>query len=49
LALAAVSQRAEAWLLSGEAGLKKLELDGGRMTPAGLKTVLDFSYSGEVD
>lgn len=45
--LAAVSQSAEAWLLSGEAGLKEVELDGGRMTPAGLKTVL--VYSGEVD
>lgn len=49
LVLAAVSQKAEAWLLSGEAGLKEVELDGGRMTPAGLKAVLDFSYSGEVD
>ncbi len=25
-----------------------LALDGGRVTPAGLKAVLDFSYSGEV-
>ncbi len=25
-----------------------MELDGGRVTPAGLKAVLDFSYSGEV-
>ncbi|XP_051756997.1 kelch-like protein 33 isoform X2 [Ctenopharyngodon idella] len=49
LMLAAVSQKAEAWLLSGEAGLKEVELDGGRMTPTGLKAVLDFSYSGEVD
>lgn len=49
LVLAAVSQKAEAWLLSGEAGLKEVELDGERMTPAGLKAVLDFSYSGEVD
>ncbi|XP_042582679.1 kelch-like protein 33 isoform X2 [Cyprinus carpio] len=49
LVLAAVSQTTEAWLLSGEAGLKEVELDGGRVTPAGLKAVLDFSYSGEVD
>ncbi|KAL0189987.1 hypothetical protein M9458_017086, partial [Cirrhinus mrigala] len=49
LVLAAVSQRAEVWLLSGEAGLKEVELDGGRMTPAGLKAVLDFSYRGEVE
>ncbi|KAF4111646.1 hypothetical protein G5714_008677 [Onychostoma macrolepis] len=49
LVLAAVSQAAGAWLSSGEAGLKELELDGDRVTPAGLKAVLDFSYSGEVD
>lgn len=49
LVLAAVSQKAEAWLLSGEAGLMEVELNGGQMTSAGLKTVLDFSYSGEVD
>ncbi len=49
LVLAAISQEAEAWLLSGEAELKEVELDGGRVTPAGLKAVLDFSYSGEVD
>ncbi len=48
LVLAAVSQAAEAWLFSGEAGLKEVELDGGRVTPTGLKAVLDFSYSGEV-
>ncbi len=45
LVLAAVSQAAEAWLFSGEAGLKEVELDGGRVTPTGLKAVLDFSYS----
>ncbi|XP_016360654.1 kelch-like protein 33 [Sinocyclocheilus anshuiensis] len=49
LVLADVSQTAEAWLLSGEAGLKEVELDGGQVTPAGLKAVLDFSYSGEAD
>ncbi|XP_057177844.1 kelch-like protein 33 [Triplophysa rosa] len=49
LVLAAVSQKAEAWLLSEEAGPMEVELDGGRMTLAGLKAVLDFSYSGEVD
>ncbi|KAK2913271.1 hypothetical protein Q8A67_001670 [Cirrhinus molitorella] len=49
LVLAAVSQRAEGWLLSGETGLKEVEVDRGRMTPAGLKAVLDFSYRGEVD
>lgn len=48
LVLAAVSQAAEAWLFSREAGLKEVELDGGRVTPTGLKAVLDFSYNGEV-
>uniref|UniRef100_A0A8C2AZ51 Uncharacterized protein n=1 Tax=Cyprinus carpio TaxID=7962 RepID=A0A8C2AZ51_CYPCA len=35
--------------LKEEGLLLDLELDGGRVTPAGLKAVLDFSYSGEVD
>ncbi|XP_056318544.1 kelch-like protein 33 [Danio aesculapii] len=49
LVLAVVSQTAEAWLFSGEAGLQELDVDGGMVTPAGLEAVLDFCYTGEMN
>lgn len=48
--LAAVSERVEAWLRAGKAGLAEAQqqLSGGHVTVAGLRAVLDFAYSGEM-
>lgn len=48
--LAAVSERVEAWLRAGKAGLAEAQqhLSGGHVTVAGLRAVLDFAYGGEM-
>ncbi|XP_062371988.1 kelch-like protein 33 [Sardina pilchardus] len=46
--LAAVSERVEAWLRAGKAGLEEAlqQLSAGHVTEAGLLAVLDFAYCG---
>ncbi|XP_048091905.1 kelch-like protein 33 isoform X1 [Alosa alosa] len=48
--LAAVSERVEAWLRTGEAGLQEAlqQLSAGHVTVVGLRALLDFAYCGGI-
>lgn len=54
LVVAAVSQKAEEWLRSGQTPFKEVDLCSLEesqcpLTPTGLKAVLNFAYFGEID